>query len=307
MGGACCGGAAAAATVEPTKTESPPKAPAPDSTPVEVAKTEAKTEEPPKPAPDPVASEPPKEEAPKEEPKTEEPVKEEPKTEEPAKEEPKVEEQAAPAPAPEAGKPQILLLGPPSSGKGVLVSKLVEAQKLESMREIWLAKRVKEKNLASAEKLAALEGKPDDETLVQCLKECLEDAKATGALVDGMPKNEAQAKLMTDWGSVKLIVVENSREAILEHHAKKVFDPETSTSYHLTHNPPPDDIKDRCIQTKMDTEEAVTKNLDPYFEQLDKILAVFPAAQVIKVKGTTVAGSPEEAAMYDEACKQLGI
>lgn len=143
--------------------------------------------------------------------------------------------------------------------------------------------------------------------MISRLQELIASCAAEGCLVDGMPKDigQAEAMMKIGHGADKLMVVDITREEILEFHASRVFDPETKITYHLKTNPPPAEVAERCTQTAMDQEDAVKGRIDPYYESLPKLLELF-GDKVIKIKGTTLSGGPEEAAMFEEAKTALG-
>lgn len=182
------------------------------------------------------------------------------------------------------------------------MSSLVKDHALTHIRETWLLKTAQTKSLKSAEGVEAL----DDASSAAILKEVVADMGNAGCVIDGLPKNEAQAGLMADVGVDKLVVIDVSQEDLLAYHANRVFDPETMQAYDKVNNPPPEDIAARCTQQAMDAEDKVKERLAPYYELLPKITAAF-GDKVLTVKGTTTSGGEAEAAVYSDLCAQLQL
>lgn len=277
--------------------EAPAEAPAAEAPAAKAPPAEAAAE-----APAEAAAETPAAEAPA----AEEPAAEAP-AEAPAAEAPPADAPAAEAPpaeaAPAGSNAKCFVIGPPSSGKGYLVSKLVKDKGLTHLRETWLADAATKKALPSAAKAEGMEKPLPDELLMEMLLELMGDS-AAGFVVDSIPKTEAQAQAVKGAG-VKLVVVDISEAEVLEFHANRVVDSETGTSYDLKTSPPPEgDVAARCVKQGMDEEEQVKQRLAPYYAELPKIEAAF-GDQIIKIKGTTEKGDAE-AAMFTQLCSELG-
>lgn len=256
------------------------------------------------PAPAPAAVEPAKEE------KAPEPAA--PATTEPAPEPVAAEPAAVPAAEPvvaaaaaDAGapKPALIIMGPPSSGKGSLIAKVVTNFKLHHIKESWLIKQATELNIAGAD---ATDMKADDQMCKLLVALMEHHAGAAGYVLDGLPKTAAQAELLKGC-AVKVIQVDVSEADILDMHANRVVDPEGGKMYCKKTNPPPEgEIADRCVPRDADAEDKVKELIAPYFAELAGIAAAF-GDKVLKVPGTTKSGGEEETAMYDAVCKECGL
>jgi len=285
-----CGASAPAAEAPKAEPSTSSSSPAP-AAPVDPPAAQNGKADPPKAAPEPVKAEAPAE------------VKKEEPAPAPAAEVAKPDAAAAAAPA--AGA-KICIVGPPSSGKGALIEKLVKDKGMVHLRETWLVKNAKAKGVPSVAKAEGVEGPLPDDLMLDILSELM--AAESSCVCDGLPKNDVQAEAMAAKGLTahKLVIVDVSEADLLEFYANRVVDPETMTQYNKATNPPPADVEARCVQQSMDNPEAVQTRIAPYFSTIGKIEAAF-GANVIKVKGSTQSGSDTEKAMFDDLCKQLGI
>lgn len=186
------------------------------------------------------------------------------------------------------------------------MSRLVTDHKLEWLKPSLLGKLAKTRGLPCAAKVDD-EGRVPDDALVEVLKEIVEDCKATGCVVDGLPSTGAQAEAMAASGMAvdKLVVCDVTEEELLAFHASRFKDPETGNLYDSS-NPAPDDAKDRLVQLENDQEDKVKERIAPYFAELPKIRPAFGAKKVINIKGTTSKGEAEDA-MYTEVCAIIGL
>jgi len=198
-------------------------------------------------------------------------------------------------------KPRIFLVGPPSSGKGYCVSSLVKDHALEHIRETWLLKTANARGMKCVE---GKEGALDDATTAAILTELV--AASRGCIMDGIPKNGAQAEAMKGVAADKLVVIDVPQAELEEFHANRLVDPETMQTYDKVKNPPPEDVVARCTTQAMDAEDKVKERLDPYYAELEAIKTTF-GDKVLLIKGTTTTGGEAEAALYKELCTQLGL
>lgn len=286
-------GASSAAADKPEQT-------APAATP-EAAKPPPAAEPAPAPAKEETKKEEPKAEAPKAEPPKEEPKAEPPKeaAPEPPKEEaPKEAAPEAPkACAPVCSNKKFAIFGPPASGKGAMLAKITEELGVKSVMEFMITKKARETNDDEAAKA--------DGNMCAALNALLNDSSfANGCCIDCFPKTGAQAKALeaAEVALDKVIIVEVDQQTIIDFHNRRVVDPETNTIYDTQTNPPPEDVKERCVQREPDTEEKVKEKLKPFYDEVEAIKAVY-GDRVICVKGTPEQGEQADACVAELMAK----
>ena len=180
----------------------------------------------------------------------------------------------------------IILMGPQGSGKGTQSARLRAQLNLASVatgelfraaikNETELGKRIKSLydrgDLVPDELTIALV----DERLDQIARERAGGASLAGALYDGFPRTEAQAKALDDVLARRdelvsvVIAIDVPREVLLERLAGRRVCTNCGHVYNVVSDPPRQDgICDICggvvIQRADDTPEAVAKRLDLY-------------------------------------------
>jgi adenylate kinase len=95
-------------------------------------------------------------------------------------------------------------------------------------------------------------------------------AAGKGAILDGFPRNVAQAEalsgILAEQGrSVDAVVaLEVPNEAIVTRMSGRRTDPVTGEVYHVVHNPPPAEVAGRVVQRQDDREETIRHRLEVY-------------------------------------------
>ena len=117
-----------------------------------------------------------------------------------------------------------------------------------------------------------------DEIIVEMAKPYLDDADAW--LLDGFPRNEAQAKALED--ALKdlgieidaAVALEAPDDELVERLSGRRTSDATGRVYHVEHDPPPEDPEEDAgpfVQRKDDTEEAIRRRLAIYHEQTEPL------------------------------------
>jgi adenylate kinase len=178
----------------------------------------------------------------------------------------------------------VILTGAPGAGKGTQADLLAEREGFKKISTgDALRKQIKEgTEIGNKAKSIMAEGKlvPDD-VLLGILKAELDAARGFPILLDGYPRNVAQAKALQELvgkegvrGAVHLEVDPN---ALVQRISGRRTCVNCGASYHVTTSPPKKDgICDRCgsgvIQRPDDTEEKVKVRLGVYESETRPVL-----------------------------------
>jgi adenylate kinase len=179
---------------------------------------------------------------------------------------------------------RLVLIGPPGAGKGtqaklicarfgipqISTGDMLRAAKAAGKLDPDLVARMSKGALVPDEVVIAL---IDERTkLLDC---------ASGFLLDGFPRTVPQAKALEDLLHVCLqklddvLALEVPRELLIERAVLRRTDKRTGQIYHLKYSPPPpdavlehrEDDREDVVLSRLDTYEAMTAELLPYYEK----------------------------------------
>jgi len=195
-------------------------------------------------------------------------------------------------------EPRILLVGAPGAGKGTQAKRLAEAYDVPHITTgdaLRANKDMETEHGTPREYMEAGELVPDavvNEIVVEAL------AEADGFVLDGYPRNLAQAEFLSERTDLDAVVyLDVSEPELVDRLTGRRVCPDCGASYHVEFNPPAeagvcDDCGGELIQRDDDTEETVRERLRVYRENTEPVVEHYREAGVLhEVDGE---GTPDE-------------
>ena len=168
----------------------------------------------------------------------------------------------------------LILLGAPGAGKGTQGSLLAEqlgVPKIATGDILREAVRAGTPLGSEARRYMDAGELVPDSVILGLVRDALgAPAAAPGAILDGFPRNVAQAQalgeILREQGRRvdAVVALEVPGEAIVERMSGRRTDPVTGEVYHVVHNPPPAEVAARVVQRPDDREETIRHRLDVY-------------------------------------------
>lgn len=197
---------------------------------------------------------------------------------------------------------RMILVGPPGAGKGTQASFLVEAYGVTHLSSGDMLRSAVANGTQLGKEADAFMKAGNlvpDELVINLVLERIQEADCkTGFLLDGFPRTRPQAEALDaalSNAGVQLdgvLLIEVPDELIEERITGRRSDPVTGQIYHLSFNPPPEDIKERLVHRKDDTVEACRARLQKYHSETTPIVPFYESkGLLIRVDGV---GKPEE-------------
>ena len=201
----------------------------------------------------------------------------------------------------------IILLGPPGSGKGTQAKNITsEYGYVQLSTGDMLRSGYCSDSKIGRELKALMDGGNlvSDEIVIGIVKERIfQNESATGYMLDGFPRNKAQAKKLDAMLAgrnqqidmvLRLLVKD---EVLVQRIAGRRFHLESGRSYHVEFNPPEisgkDDLTGDClIQRADDNEDVIKSRLEIYREQTEPLVKYYEEKSVlVSIDGL---GTPDE-------------
>lgn len=176
---------------------------------------------------------------------------------------------------------KIILLGPQGAGKGTQAQRLSQKTGAKHISTGDIVRAEIKSDSELGRKVQDFNDRGDlvpDEIIVEMAKPYLDDADAW--LLDGFPRNEAQAKALDaaleDLGIALdgAIALEAPDDDLVTRLSGRRTSDATGRVYHVEHDPPPEDSEEDpgpFVQRKDDTEEAIRRRLDIYHKQTEPL------------------------------------
>lgn len=192
--------------------------------------------------------------------------------------------------------PRIIISGAPASGKGTQCEYIKEEFNVvhlstgDMLRDE--VRRKTEIGLKAQEYMNQGKLVPDSVIIEIVLNRIRQpDCVENGWLLDGFPRTDAQAAAMHESGVTCDVFVhlDVPDEALVDRVVGRRSDPVTGKIYHMTFNPPPEEIKDRLVQRADDTVEKVKTRIAAFHQNMGPLLERY-SRSTVTVDGNRKAG-----------------
>jgi adenylate kinase len=175
---------------------------------------------------------------------------------------------------------RVILLGPQGAGKGTQAKRLADRVGATHISTGDIVRAEIKSGSELGKKVQEYNDKGElvpDEIIVEMAKPYLDDADAW--LLDGFPRNEAQAKALDaalgDIGEDldAVVALEAPDDALVERLSGRRQSQATGRIYHVEYDPPPEDGDDPgpFVQRDDDAEEAIRRRLEIYHDQTEPL------------------------------------
>jgi len=175
---------------------------------------------------------------------------------------------------------RVILLGPQGAGKGTQAQRLADKVGATHISTGDIVRAEIKSGSELGKKVQDYNDRGElvpDEIIVEMAKPYLDDADAW--LLDGFPRNEAQAKALDEALDEigedldAAVALEAPDDALVERLSGRRQSQATGKIYHVEHDPPPEDGDDPgpFIQRDDDAEEAIRRRLEIYHDQTEPL------------------------------------
>ena len=180
---------------------------------------------------------------------------------------------------------RLVIFGPPGAGKGTQARLLEERRGITqiSTGDILRAALEEETPLGQKAKSYVESGELVPDELVRKLAEqAITDEGYDDFVLDGYPRTQQQAEWLTKFLEEHeapldaVVSLEVPNEVLVRRLSRRRIHDETGETYHLDHNPPPDDVDpDLIVQRSDDEPETVRNRLAVYREETEPLVSYY--------------------------------
>ena len=192
---------------------------------------------------------------------------------------------------------RLIIFGPPGAGKGTQAGLLEERHGITqiSTGDILREAMAQETELGKKAKSYIDAGELVPDALVRDLAEqAIADEDHDDFMLDGYPRTDQQAEWLTEFLGANdtpldaVLSMEVPDDVLVRRLSRRRVHEETGETYHLDHDPPPDDVDpDRIVQRSDDEPETIQNRLDVYREETEPLTAYYEERDLlVSVDGT---------------------
>jgi len=197
---------------------------------------------------------------------------------------------------------RLVFVGPPGAGKGTQAKFLCAQYGIPQISTGDMLRAAKAEGKLPQELVAKMAAGAlvPDEVVIGLIDERTKAADAAlGFLLDGFPRTVPQAQALGTMLAARnrkldaVLALEVPRELLMERAVYRRTDKRTGQIYHLKYNPPPPgadlehraDDREEAVRIRLDTYEAMTAELLPYYEKLGILRRINGVGTVEEVTG----------------------
>jgi len=192
---------------------------------------------------------------------------------------------------------RLIIFGPPGAGKGTQAGLLEERRGITqiSTGDILREAMAQETELGKKAKSYIDAGELVPDALVRDLAEqAIADEDHDDFMLDGYPRTDQQAEWLTEFLASNdtpldaVLSMEVPDDVLVRRLSRRRVHEETGETYHLDHDPPPDDVdSDLIVQRSDDEPETIQNRLDVYREETEPLTAYYEERDLlVPVDGT---------------------
>jgi adenylate kinase len=185
------------------------------------------------------------------------------------------------------------MLGAPGSGKGTQAKFIVKQYNIPQISTGDLLRaavnEATELGLKAQEYMNKGTLVPDDLVILLLKERISQDDCLDGFILDGFPRNLAQAKALEDITDVELVInISVDYNLLVERITGRRTCKKCGAIYHIQYQPPQDkNICDRCseelYQREDDTEETVKKRLNTYEKETKPLIDYYRGQEILEI------------------------